>query len=124
VSLLNTPLENATTDQTGSIANLGNGKGVMVSNVAAYQGVGDLYNTLITVTAHASGPTFERTVTKLFYGNEILYGSWSNIVSPHDGNLLMVGRTEVGLFLARVKPAEMTDRTKVFIAPPSPLSPV
>ena len=103
----------------GSIATLADGKtGIAVYPVSIYgTGGGDLYNTLVTITADSTnGPAVERTVPQLFYAGEPLYGKFGTIRS-HDTNDLYLFASEFdtttfagGMRVAKVDISKYKDR--------------
>ena len=76
--------------------------GVMPVAINYQNGVSNTaYNTLVQVTADATGPTATRIVQALFYGNEIQYGTGGMYAAP-DGWTYLFAYDSSGVKAARV----------------------
>ena len=85
-------------------------------NVAQYNvygtGTGNQYNTLVTVNAEDSGPSFTRTLEQAFYSDGPLWGSFGSTASYING-ILFFANTEAGMKVAQVSPENYSDLSKV-----------
>ncbi|KAI9657117.1 MAG: hypothetical protein M1821_003283 [Bathelium mastoideum] len=99
----------------GSISYLGGNKGMFFANVAKYNvwgnASGDEYNTLVTVSADESGPSFDRTLEQAFYADGPLWGSFGTAASDVDG-ILAFASTQGGVKVAKVDPENYADLSK------------
>ena len=75
-------------------------------------GAGNLYNTLVTVTADDSGPSFNRTIEQAFYAEGPLWGSFGSVNSYIDG-ILLFAATDVGMKVAKVALESYSDLSQV-----------
>lgn len=75
----------------------------------------DLYSTIANITIGSSGPVVERAALKMWYPNEINYGSFG-LARARDGSgdifLLAAPEGAFGLKVARVAEASITDKSK------------
>ncbi|KAI9690716.1 MAG: hypothetical protein M1820_009868 [Bogoriella megaspora] len=95
-----------------AIAPLPNNQGMFFSNVAQYNAAGtskgNLYNTLITVTANDDGPSFNRTLEQAFSADDTLWGSLGSTASYIHG-IVALASDEAGVKVAKVDPATYSD---------------
>lgn len=73
---------------------------------------GNQYNTLVTVHADESGPSFTRTIEQAFYADGPLWGSFGSVNSYIDG-ILLFAATDAGMKVAKVAPESYSDLSRV-----------